>query len=470
MASARSVVLSILSTWVHLNDPPAIPERDDPTWTALSAQDRAFAFDLLNGIIRQRGLLDAVIVGSLHQSPAALDPNVRALLWIGGFQLLLQSQPAYAAVDSSVQLAKESGAARAAGLINAGLRNLTRMHATVEARRGLAANTFPTDFTHQVRLSQGIFPNPLGAVQAHIATVTSHPIPLVKMLIDAYGETTAIDILIHNNQRPLPIVRADDPAWQPPQEARLLPHEIPGFFIPAEGWSPPIQELVESGILSAQDPTAARPVAALLAAIVQDRLLPLAPGPLRVLDLCAGLGTKTVQLARTFTAARIEHCPLTEITACDVDWSKLERLTRRTSRMGLANVRTALASTLPQLATPVPFHIALVDVPCSNTGVMGRRVQSRWRWPALQPAPLHALQLKLLTQAAAVLAPGGLLIYSTCSLDPTENAGVVQRFLHDNRDTSSACALHREETTLPALTDKPQGYHDGGYYALLRKL
>ncbi len=470
MVTARSVVLSVLSTWTRLEEPPLVPERDAPAWSALSAQDRAFAFDLLNGVIRYRGLLDVVIHAALKQPPDKLESNVRAILWIGCFQLLLQSGPAYAAVDSCVELAKQSGAGRASGLINAGLRNITRLNPSREPRSALAAANFPINFTQQIHFTQNIFSNPVSDYQAHAATVTSHPRPLVKMLLGAYGESTGVNILIHNNMRSMPILRADDPAWQPPPGACLGRHQTPGFFVPVEGWNSAIEELVARGALSPQDPTAARPVAALVQAIVQDRILPLAPGHLRVLDLCAGLGTKTVQLARHLTAQKILHFPLTQIVACDVDWSKLERLTKRARQLGLSNVSTALASTLPQLATPVPFHIALVDAPCSNTGVMGRRVQSRWRWPALKQGELQQLQLKLLNQAAGVLAQGSLLIYSTCSIDPAENAGVVQRFLTDSRNTGMPFAMHREETTLPSLTDELRAYHNGGYYALLKKL
>jgi 16S rRNA (cytosine967-C5)-methyltransferase len=470
MATARSVVLSVLSQWFRPEDPPLIPERDDPAWSTLSAQDRAFAFDLVTGVIRYRGLLDAVVEAALNQSPNALEPIVRAILWMGTFQLLLQSNPAYAAVDSSVALAKQTSAARAAGLINAGLRNVTRLHATVELRHGLSAATFPLDFTHQIRFNRGVFPDPMRNVQAHIAAITSHPQPLVKMLISAYGESATIDLLIRNNVRPTPVLRSDQPDWQPPADARLIPHQTPGFFVPSAGWNPAIETLVEAGDLSPQDTTSAKPVAALVHAIVQDRLLPLSPGPLRVLDLCAGLGTKTVQLARNLTAKKIEHFPLTQITACDVDWNKLEKLTKRVRQLSLTNVSAALASTLPQLASPVPFHIALVDVPCSNTGVMGRRMQSRWRWPALKHGELHDLQLKLLQQTAAVLSSGALLVYSTCSIDPAENAGVVQRFLAETRNAGAPFAMHREETTLPSLADSPETYCDGGYFALLKKL
>jgi 16S rRNA (cytosine967-C5)-methyltransferase len=470
MATARSVVLSVLAQWTQIDDPPLIPERDDAAWSALSAQDRAFAFDLVTGVIRYRGLLDAVVEAALNQSPSALDAVVRAILWMGTFQLLLQSNPAYAAVDSSVTLAKQSGAARAAGLINAGLRNVTRMQATVELRHGLSAATFPLDFTHQIRFKRGIFPDPMRHVLAHIAAITSHPQPLVKMLVAAYGESATIDLLIRNNLRPTPVLRCDEPERQIPAEAKLLPHQTPGFFVPSAGWNPVIETLVEAGDLSPQDTTSAKPVAALVHAIVHDRMLPLAPGPLRVLDMCAGLGTKTIQLAHSLNARKIEHFPLTQITACDVDWNKLEKLTKRVRRLGLGNVVAALASTLPQLATPVPFHIVLADVPCSNTGVMGRRMQSRWRWPSLKHAELHELQLKLIHQAAGVLSSGGLLIYSTCSIDPAENAGVVQRFLTETRNGGAAFSLHQEESTLPSLTNSPESYCDGGYFALLKKM
>src|SRR5262249_21219372 len=114
----------------------------------------------------------------------------------------------------------------------------------------------------------------------------------------------------------------------------------------------------------------------------------------------------------------------------------------------------------------IEYDIVLVDVPCSNTGVMSKRVQSRWRWPALDRAALRQLQLKLLTQAATLLAPKGLLIYSTCSIDPAENAQLVSDFLNTAKNSLK---LITSDATLPSLVGPPELSHDGGYFAVLSR-
>ena len=109
-----------------------------------------------------------------------------------------------------------------------------------------------------------------------------------------------------------------------------------------------------------------------------------------------------------------------------------------------------------------PFDLVLVDVPCSNTGVFAKRVQSRWRWPTLDSGALAKLQTTLLQQGAAALARGGTLVYSTCSIDPTENEKRIAAFLA----ASPTLKLLHEESTLPSL-DATTSPHDGGYFAML---
>jgi 16S rRNA (cytosine967-C5)-methyltransferase len=109
--------------------------------------------------------------------------------------------------------------------------------------------------------------------------------------------------------------------------------------------------------------------------------------------------------------------------------------------------------------------MVLVDAPCSNTGVMAKRVQSRWRWPKLDHAALRELQLKLLRQAAESLVGGGILVYSTCSIDPAENEKLVAQFLGEGERRFEK--VH-EEGTLPSLTNDAAGTWDGGYFAVLR--
>jgi 16S rRNA (cytosine967-C5)-methyltransferase len=173
------------------------------------------------------------------------------------------------------------------------------------------------------------------------------------------------------------------------------------------------------------------------------------------LDLCAGLGTKSIQLARAF--------PLAKITAADIDSVKLGRLANRATQIGVQNIATIAAPALFK-GSSSRFDIVLVDVPCSNTGVMAKRVQSRWRWPSLDHGALHELQYTLLAQGASLLAAGGTLIYSTCSIDPAENQQQIKKLL---ASPEISLQLRHEQATLPSLAPALESTHDGGYFAIL---
>jgi len=108
--------------------------------------------------------------------------------------------------------------------------------------------------------------------------------------------------------------------------------------------------------------------------------------------------------------------------------------------------------------------VVLLDVPCSNTGVFAKRVQSRWRWPTLDQKALAELQMKLLAQGAGLLAPGGVLMYATCSIDRAENEGRVEAFLKE----MPGMKVVREERTLPSQGGEVKARRDGGYVAFLR--
>jgi 16S rRNA (cytosine967-C5)-methyltransferase len=236
--------------------------------------------------------------------------------------------------------------------------------------------------------------------------------------------------------------------------------------VAADGWNDIVERLVRTGVLSPQDPTSAKPVAR-VAELVQSGEL---PAPRRILDLCAGLGTKTLQLARAFPGARV--------FATDVDSDKLRRLAERAKTVAQQNVEVLPIGEL-EAGRGGSFDLVLADVPCSNTGVMSRRVQSRWRWPSLDRSALQALQLRLLTQAAA-LAGGGegdeggaggsgaVTVYATCSIDPAENGERVGEFL---RGAGAGLRVIAEALTLPSLATAggPLGMHDGGYFAILRR-
>jgi len=455
MTHARDVVFRLLKNWSTLEDPPFLPERGHPDWAALAPRDRPFAFDLLTGILRWRSTLDTIIATRLRQPIDSLEIPIRAALWLGAYQLLFQGTANYAAVNTAVTLAKEFNPA-AGGLVNAVLRAITRLgprkvavEKSLTLPQRLARHAVSLDFETDLRFNADIFRDPAIALAAHLAAVRSHPRPLVDHLLKLYSERAG-EILLHNNQRPVVTLRVDAAAIDVPAATGLVAHETaPNFLVAREGWNDLIESRVEHGTLSPQDPTAAKPVRQAAALVAAGTL----PRPAKILDLCAGLGTKTIQLARTF--------PEAQVIATDIDTVKLTRLENRVKALGLKNISVHTAQEIENRKSKIEndFDWALVDVPCSNLGVMAKRVQSRWRWPTLDHAALATLQEKLLAQAAT-LAP--VVIYATCSIDPEENEKRVAKFAAAN----SRWKVVHEELTLPA--GATAGPRDGGYYAVLR--
>ncbi len=215
-----------------------------------------------------------------------------------------------------------------------------------------------------------------------------------------------------------------------PQAVRLAEHaavrELPSY---AEGW------------FTVQDESAMRVASAL------------GPQPgMRVLDLCAAPGGKTTHLAELMGNQG-------SILACDVDNHRLRTVSELCGRLGITVVETQRLDPEGAEAPPGPFDAALVDVPCSNTGVLGRRPEARWRLKPDDLRRLVLLQTRLLRTAAERIRPGGAVVYSTCSIEPEENQQVVRAVLRGIPDLE----LEAEEENLPG---KPA---DGGYWARLRR-
>ena len=453
----RLSVVQVLSRWKRLDEPPAAPGHADTFWTQMNPRDRAFAFDLLQGVIRWRGLLDCVIAANLSRPMAGLDSAVRAILEVGVYQLLLHGGVAdYAAVDSSVEMATAVGLPRAGALVNAVLRGITRMNVRVQRSSLLSRDSFPLDMERRMVFDRAMFPDPHLNRIGHLAVVTSHPPTLVDMLEKTVGSKQCQAILIGNNARPIITLRADNARFVPPPMAGLIRHESPGFFIAAEGWNDQIDALVAAGLLSPQDPTAAEAVRAMVAALESRRAT--LPSQLKILDLCAGMGTKTLQMARALPGARV--------VACDVVPAKLTALQQRMDQAGVQTVQIQGADELVRGIRGSCFDGVVVDVPCSNTGVMARRVQSRWRWTALQRDDLARLQHDLLETGSKLVASGGVLVYSTCSIQPGENERIVARFMASQPPWKS-WTIEQQKSILPRVVSNPAQRCDGGFVCVL---
>jgi 16S rRNA (cytosine967-C5)-methyltransferase len=178
------------------------------------------------------------------------------------------------------------------------------------------------------------------------------------------------------------------------------------------------------------------------------------PG-MRVLDLCAAPGGKTTHLAELMDNRG-------HVTACDIDAKRLETVTALCQRLRVKGVETVLlreGSEIPLAPGDKGYDAALVDVPCSNTGVLGRRPEVRWRLKPNEFEHLVRLQTRLLIEALVRVKPGGAVVYSTCSIEPEENEGVARAVCKGMRGV----ALEAEHHSVPG---RPS---DGGYWARLRK-
>jgi 16S rRNA (cytosine967-C5)-methyltransferase len=380
----------------------------------LSRPDRALCQELVYGVTRWRRALDWLIGQKTARLPKR--PGVAVLLRLGLYQMFWLSRiPDHAAVHETVELAKALGFHAEAGFLNALLRGYAREREPAIARLG------------RLRMEE---PG-LGY---------SHPDWLCARWRERWGGGNLAALLEWNNS-PAPVFArvntlktAAEPLTQAWTAEGVVWREAvfdwtgPGLLYQIE-FPPPLTQLpsFQAGGFYVQDPST------LLAV---KELEPRAGE--RVLDLCAAPGGKT-----TFAAQLMLNQG--RVLACDESQLRLGLLRENCARLGVSCVETALAADVPGGADPLEFDRVLVDAPCSNTGVLRRRVEARWRVTPGEIERLRKAQLVLLRQAAPRVRPGGRLVYSTCSLEPEENEDLVRAFLSERADFQ----LIRQRTLLP---------------------
>jgi 16S rRNA (cytosine967-C5)-methyltransferase len=356
----------------------------------LDARERALAMQLAYGAVQRRATLDALMEALAGRPAQRLEPAVLAGLRLGLFQLLfLDRVPAHAAVGESVELVKRESPG-GAKLVNAVLRRAAR-----EGRDWLAG---------------------LGdATPEEAALRHSHPEWIARLWWDALGPETARELLAAGNRPAEHAIRANTLRIGPEELRKRLPaaSRIDGDALVLDGpWDAHASAEYEAGLCLPQS-RAAQAVA---------RLLAPRPGE-RVLDLCAAPGGKTTHLAALMNDEG-------EITAVEHHSGRAEALRRTADRMGATcvNVRTGDAAAIDE---PEAYDRVLVDPPCSDLGTLASRPDARWRKQESDPARLAALQARILRAGARALKPGGVLVYSTCTISPAENERVIADFLTD---------------------------------------
>lgn len=396
----------------------------------LSPADRSLLLELVCGAVRWQETLDRLIGARTAGRPQT--PPVRVLLRLGLYQLFwLDRVPAYAAISETVELVRRHGLGPQAGFVNAVLRAYDRERETT--RRQLE-----------------------GWKHSDPALGWSHPHWLVDRWIRRWGSQRTTGLLEWNNTPArtfarLNTLRADAGRVLEQWRAEDVEYDfgrwdwIPENLVFVLKTHPPLEHLpsFRQGCFYVQDPST----------LLAVRLLDPQPGD-RVLDACAAPGGKATFIAQLM---RNEG----RLRAEDTSNERLERLAANCARLGATCVEPHRvepgAGTRPP-GTAETFDRALVDVPCSNTGVIRRRADLRWR---IRPAELERLALEqqaLLAGAAQRVRPGGVLVYSTCSLEPEENRDQVQRFLA----ATPGFQLEQERELLPFVDGV-----DGAYVARL---
>ncbi|MDR3090199.1 MAG: 16S rRNA (cytosine(967)-C(5))-methyltransferase RsmB [Desulfobulbaceae bacterium] len=402
----------------------------------LSALDRRLAMNIVYGVLRQRQFLEALIVRLCHHPLHKLDATLREALAAGLYQLFFLSRiPTSAAVNETVEAAKQLGLPpHLTGVLNGSLRGAIRQKDDLPRADGFL----------------------------------NHPDWLINRWQERFGQAEMRRLCAANNGQPpltarVNIRRRSQAEWQTMLAANGITAR-PGAYAPDALILPDYQGAISAlpgfteGFFHVQDEAAQ--LACLLLGKSDEKIA--------ILDACAGLGGKTATIAQLF--------PKAAIIAVEPDAERGRLFAENRRRLDCAaelftDTLAAYAATQPPL-----FHGIFLDAPCSGSGVCGRRPEIRWSRHVAELPRFHDKQLALLNCAATLLAPGGVLLYATCSLEDEENGQVIGDFLAEHPDMiPEDCRPFLPEAASAFLTADgffqalPSQNLDGFFAARLRK-
>ena len=399
----------------------------------LDSREAALATRLSYGVVQNKMLLDYYISCYCTQKAEKLEPVIRNILRIGGYQILFMDKiPHRAAVNEAVEQTKKNKREKAAGMVNAVLRK------------------FVANWMNMPAL-------PNGSTAEYLSVRYSHPLWLVKRLMNLLGAEETEAFLQQNNVI-VPTTIQVNPLKTTAEELEAELTQS-GVSVEKHPWLFGCFEVSGTGDLEnlpaftegrfmVQD--AAARLVANIAQPAEDA---------KVLDMCAAPGGKSFALA-------FDMGDKGQIVSCDVHPHKLKLLESGAQRLGIHNLRAVLADgTEHHAAWEQAADLVVADVPCSGLGIIRKKPDIRYKKPE-ELAKLPALQMKILENAATYVRPGGTLIYSTCTILPEENEGVTEEFLARHIDFT----LEEFVLPLPIGTSKghltlwPQRFGTDGFY------
>lgn len=400
----------------------------------LEARERAFAHELTYGVTRLRGRLDHLISPWVHRGIDSVEPRLLEILRLGAYQLLyMDGVPTYAAVSETVDQVRSVVGAKPTGFANAVLRKVEETGDGPEC-----------------------FPDPSEDPEGFLATWGSHPRWLVRRWLDRWDVRQVRALVEAGNRRPSVYVV---PLEGTPAEAveRLAREDIAAREV-GEGTA--CVELEAAGRVVEALTVAAPAIVQDPAANLVARYADVSSGVV-VADLCAAPGGKILALSDR---------PST-LLAADRSESRIEMVKENARRTGLPLLPVVADALHPPLTR---VDVVLLDVPCTGTGTLARHPDARWRLEPDSVREMASLQGRMLAAAAEVVAPGGLLVYSTCTLETEENEEVVATFLSDRDDfsmeaTDAVPARYLDGEGRLVVTPQGSGF-DGAFAARLRRI
>lgn len=420
-------------------------------------EQRQRATDLVFGTMRNRRAVDRVITTFSGRPVQRISPHLLNIIRIGVYELVYSvATEEYAIVNEAVEHTKAIGSKKRAGFVNAVLRQVLRHISSrqVPLEQSNARRTLPQTLTTGCEFDTDFLPDRKTSPDGYLSTVFSLPGWLVTDWLAEFGREQASQICAASNRRPSIYIRpnllrttieeladklAADDVEAEIVEGTMIKLKSPRAVTKLPGFP--------EGEFTVQDITASQPV----------RLLDPQPG-WTILDLCAAPGVKTTQLAEaTGDEAKI--------IATDIDGNRLKLVRENVTRLGISGIESIPYEEILNSKFSIlnsKLDAIVIDVPCSNTGVLAKRIEARYRVSPKAVQGLVTVQGQLLKTASEMVKAGGKICYSTCSIQKEENSGLIRDFLAEN----GTFTLESEKLTLPSA----DGFdRDGGYTTILIK-
>lgn len=406
----------------------------------LPRSEAGLVTELVYGTIQRLNTIDYLLARFLSKGLDKLEPWVRSLLRISLYQIhYLDRIPPHAAVNEAVKIAGRKGHKGISGMVNAVLRNMLRQPEKLQ---------IPTD---------------LPVIQS-IALTYSHPDWIVSRWLDQYGESETRAICESNNKPPHTSIRVNTIQMNTEKFLTLLGENgyssersaiAPDGIVVVGGGNMALSSWYKDGHISIQDESSM-----LVARIVAPQ-----PG-MRVLDCCAAPGGKTTHMAELMNDQG-------SIIAYDIHEHKKQLIDAQAERLGIQSIQTRIgdARLLGNDYTDHTFDRILLDAPCSGLGVIRRKPDLKWAKQEGDIAEIREIQISILDSIHNLLKPGGMLIYSTCTLEYDENQAVISQFLVKYPDYELDTTMNDEFSTLNSsfvgdgmLQIMPHQYQSDGFF------